>query len=252
MFRSTSLGEGYAATADKAGRHSACPLPHGRHDWDEGNREPGFPELHKIRRSPERSVRWTGQPRIAAAYRLQIIQLAVIATQSDATAFATWRNTALTMGFVALLLIAAVLSAPLFVARSLRQQERLNAAHNAVIEADKSRLLAEAELHRQRDIAEQSERFNAAVENMSQGLCMFDTANCLVVCNRLYAQIYMLPEKLLQPGTPHEQIVAYCIRMGILDGECGEPLDQGLLATLQTSSGQTQHNHQPPRRRSAG
>ena len=139
------------------------------------------------------------------------------------------------MGFVALLLIAAVFVGAGLLARSWRQQERLNAARNAVIEADKSRLLAEAELHRQRDIAEQSERFNAAVENMSQGLCMFDTANCLVVCNRLYAQMYMLPEKLLQPGTPHDQIVAYCVRMNILDWECGEPAVQRLLSTLQAS-----------------
>ena len=235
LFRSTSLGEGFAATLMRQDGTLLARYPMA---GTIGMKAPvaSLAALTRSRSSVSRSVSPVdGQPRIAAAYRLQHYPLAVIATQSEATAFAAWRNTALTIGFVVLLLIAAVLVGASLVARSLRQQERLKAAHNAVIEADKSRLLAEAELNRQRDIAEQSELFNAAVENMSQGLCMFDTENRLVVCNRLYAQIYMLPEKMLQPGTPHHQIVAYCVRMGILDGDCGEPVDQKLLATLQTS-----------------
>ena len=61
---------------------------------------------------------------------------------------------------------------------------------------------------------------------------MFDNENHLVVCNRLYAQIYMLPEELLQPGTPYDQIVSYCVRMGILTGEAGEGVVQQLHSTF--------------------
>ena len=236
LFRSTSLGEGYAATllrqdgtllvrhprAGTIGMKTAASV---------------LRPLATARAAVSRAISpMDHQARIVAGHRLLDYPVAVIATQSEATAFAAWRNTALTTGFVALLLIAAVLVGARLLARSWKQQERLDAARHAVIEADKSRLLAEAELNRQRDIADQSERFNAAVENMSQGLCMFDSANCLVVCNRLYAQMYMLPEQLLQPGSPHDQIVAYCVRMGILDGECGEPAVQRLLSTSQASS----------------
>ena len=140
------------------------------------------------------------EARIAAAYRLLDYPIALITTQSDATTFAAWRNTALTTGFVALLLIAAVFVGATLCWQIVEAARTTHAARNAVIEADKSRLLAEAELNRQRDISEQSERFNAAVENMSQGLCMFDSANRLVVCNRLYAQMYMLPEQIASTG----------------------------------------------------
>ena len=101
---------------------------------------------------------------------------------------------------------AAVLVGANLIARSWRQQERLDAARIELIKADKSRLLAEAELNRQRDITEQSVRFNAAVENMSQGLCMFDSEDRLVVCNRLYAQMYMLPAGIasIRNATPSD------------------------------------------------
>ena len=235
MFRSTSLGEGYAASLVRQDGTLLARFPRAGTIGMKATATT-FPRPAAARAAASRAISPVDhQVRIAAAYRLLDYPVAVITTQTDATAFATWRNTALTMGVVALLLIAAVLVGATLLARSWRQQERLTAARNAVIEADKSRLLAEAELHRQRDITEQSERFNAAVENMSQGLCMFDTADCLVVCNRLYAQMYMLPEQLLQPGTPHDQIVAYCVRMNILDRECGEPAVQRLISTLQAS-----------------
>jgi diguanylate cyclase (GGDEF)-like protein/PAS domain S-box-containing protein len=241
MFRSTTLGEGYAASLVRQDGTLLARFPRAGTIGMKATLTT-VPRRAAARAAASRAISPVDhQPRIAAAYRLLDYPVAVITTQSDATAFATWRNTALTMGFVALLLIAAVLVGATLLARSWRQQERLTAARNAVIEADKSRLLAEAELNRQRDIAEQSERFNAAVENMSQGLCMFDTANCLVVCNRLYAQMYMLPEQLLQPGTPHDRIVAYCVRMNILDRDCGEPAVQRLVSTPQASAPDTQN-----------
>jgi methyl-accepting chemotaxis protein len=39
-----------------------------------------------------------------------------------------------------------------------------------------------------------------ALDNMSQGLCMFDGDERLVVCNRRYREMYSLPERTLQPG----------------------------------------------------
>src|SRR5580658_3249068 len=236
MFRSTSLGEGYAASLVRQDGTLLARFPRAGTIGMKAKATVVAPPT-AARAVASRAISPVDhQPRIVASYRLLDYPVAVITTQSDATAFATWRKAAITMGLVVLLLIAAVLVGATLLARSWRQQERLTIARNAVIEADKSRLLAEAELNRQRDIAEQSERFNAAVENMSQGLCMFDTANCLVVCNRLYAQMYMLPEQLLQPGTPHDRIVAYCVRMNILDRDCGEPAVQRLVSTPQASA----------------
>ena len=240
LFRATSLGQGYAASLLRQDGILLARYPRAGTIGMKANASV-LPPLATTRAAVTRAISPIDhEARIAAAYRLLDYPIALITTQSDATTFAAWRKTALTTGFVALLLIAAVLVGATLLARSWKQQERLSAARNAVIEADKSRLLAEAELNRQRDISEQSERFNAAVENMSQGLCMFDSANCLVVCNRLYAQMYMLPDKLLQPGTPHEQIIAYCLRMGILNRGDDSRIQQ-LPSTLQTSAPEDQN-----------
>ncbi len=236
LFRSTSLGQGYAVTLMRQDGTLLARYPTA---GTIGMKAPvkSVARLANSRSAVSRAISPVDhQSRIAAAYRLKDYPLAVIATQSEATAFAGWRATAITTGGLALILISAVIVGACLLARSWKQQERLNVARGDLIEADRSRLLAEAELNRQRDIAEQSARFDAAVENMSQGLCMFDSENRLVVCNRLYAQIYMLPEHLLQPGTPHDQIVAYCERKNILSGEYSERVVHQLPSTLRAST----------------
>jgi methyl-accepting chemotaxis protein len=65
----------------------------------------------------------------------------------------------------------------------------------------------------------QNIRFNAALNNMSQGLCMFDAKRRLLVCNERYAKLYALPPELLQPGTPHDTIIEHRIRTGLLADE---------------------------------
>jgi len=62
----------------------------------------------------------------------------------------------------------------------------------------------------------QNIRFNAALNNMSQGLCMFDGDKRLVVCNERYARLYALPAELLEPGTSHEAIIKHRVASGIL------------------------------------
>jgi methyl-accepting chemotaxis protein len=64
----------------------------------------------------------------------------------------------------------------------------------------------------------QNIRFNAALNNMSQGLCMFDGDKRLVVCNERYAGMYSLPPALLEPGASHEAIIKHRIASGILAG----------------------------------
>ena len=63
-----------------------------------------------------------------------------------------------------------------------------------------------------------NERFAAALQNMSQGLCMFDSARKVLVANERYRQIYELPEHLVQPGTPISQIIEFRAARGNYDG----------------------------------
>jgi len=51
-------------------------------------------------------------------------------------------------------------------------------------------------------------QLDAALENMSQGLCMFDSDRRLVVCNRQFAELYGLSSGQTEPGTPLHAILA--------------------------------------------
>ena len=53
------------------------------------------------------------------------------------------------------------------------------------------------------------ERFDVAISNMSQGLCLFDADKNLVISNRRYQEMYDLPDRLVAPGTPLRQILQH-------------------------------------------
>ena len=73
-----------------------------------------------------------------------------------------------------------------------------------------------AAAERNRVLRRQNTRFDAAVNNMSQGLCMFDRRERLVVCNEPYARIYKLPPELMRPGTTLTQILEYRFSHGMV------------------------------------
>ena len=45
-----------------------------------------------------------------------------------------------------------------------------------------------------------AERFDRALNNMSQGLCFFEEDQCLIVCNRQYLEVYDLDPDVVRPG----------------------------------------------------
>ena len=67
-------------------------------------------------------------------------------------------------------------------------------------------------------LEKQNMRFDAALNHMSQGLCMFDGDEHLVVCNQRYSKIYDLPTELVQPGTSMHDIIAYRFAHGTYGG----------------------------------
>ena len=232
LFRSTSMGEGYAITLLRKDGTLLTRYPMA---GQIGMKVPAsvLATLSDSRSGVSRSISPVdGQARIAAAYSLMKYPLVVVVTQEEDAAFAAWRRTAITMGIIAATMIGLIIIAAWLIARSWQQQERLNAAHAEIIYSDKVRALAEAELIRQRDLAEQNMRFTAAVENMTQGLCMIDGDARLVVCNERYAKMYRLPPELLAPGTLHRDIIAHRVRNGLLKGGQGNAEVQQQLSAL--------------------
>ena len=57
-------------------------------------------------------------------------------------------------------------------------------------------------------------RFDAAINNMSQGLCLFDADKRLVISNKRYQEMYRLPDELVVPGTPLNRILQHYVDRG--------------------------------------
>lgn len=94
----------------------------------------------------------------------------------------------------------------------------------------------EALATRSRDLEKANSKVDAAVNNMTHGICMFDAEKLLVVCNELYAKTYRLPSELLKCGTPHSEIIAHRVRNGILKGDSGDAAVQRQLSKLSALS----------------
>ncbi|HVX80209.1 MAG TPA: PAS-domain containing protein, partial [Devosiaceae bacterium] len=78
-------------------------------------------------------------------------------------------------------------------------------------EVERNRLAAA----REAALAQEAMRFEAAVNNMAQGLAMFDADRRMVICNSTFAAMYSLPPALVQPGTPLDAILEYRLREGL-------------------------------------
>jgi diguanylate cyclase (GGDEF)-like protein len=112
-----------------------------------------------------------------------------------------WRLRALvTAAGIAALLVCALL----LLAVMARQFRALSASRTDL--AAKARALGRSEA----DLRLQNQRFDAALNNMSQGLALFDSEARLVVCNARYHSMLQLPAGFARPGLPLRDIVVYC------------------------------------------
>ena len=84
----------------------------------------------------------------------------------------------------------------------------------------------------QRELQEQKLRLDSAINNMGEGLCMFDAEKRLVVCNDRYAKMYQLPPELLRAGTSHREIIEHRISNGILKGGTNDSAAKKVMSAL--------------------
>jgi diguanylate cyclase (GGDEF)-like protein len=64
------------------------------------------------------------------------------------------------------------------------------------------------------ELKRNNDRFDAAISNMSQGLCLFDANKRLVISNHRYQEMYRLPDELVLPGTPLDRILQHYVDRG--------------------------------------
>jgi diguanylate cyclase (GGDEF)-like protein len=85
------------------------------------------------------------------------------------------------------------------------------ATHEDITEQEQvdARLKKQVELGKQQEenLRIRNLQFDTAINNMSQGLCFFDGAQRLIVCNDRYIELYGLAADRVGPGTPLAEIV---------------------------------------------
>jgi diguanylate cyclase (GGDEF)-like protein len=94
--------------------------------------------------------------------------------------------------------------------------------------AERNSLLA----RREQELKEQNARFDVAINNMSQGLCMFDRDQRVVVCNDRYAQMYDLTPERVKLGTPLRELIEDRISRGIYAGASSDEYLREKLAPV--------------------
>ncbi len=91
----------------------------------------------------------------------------------------------------------------------------------------------------ERSLRETNLLLDAALENMSQGLCLFDAQNRLEVFNRRFLEIFKLPPDQIKPGITFREVLEISIACGNHPGKTSE---QSWRSAQQRSQGE---RHRP-------
>src|SRR6185437_5304654 len=137
------------------------------------------------------TVRFVGQiggkDRLLAAHRLAHFPIVLSVAVDTAAALAIWqKETDVLVGAGGL----AALTVAVMILLIVRQ-------------------LAHAHTLSMRSLALEKQRLDTALNNMSQGLIMFDSAERVVVCNDLYIQMYGLSREIVKPGFSFVELLRY-------------------------------------------
>jgi len=128
-----------------------------------------------------------GQDRLGAAYTLNGFPILVVATTPVSAALADWRAQTkflIGVGGLSVLVITAML---FLVVRKLSHQHRSS----------------------QQRLWREKRRLDTAVNNMTQGLLLFDSSERLIVCNQRYLEMYGLSTEVVKQGCSFREVIAH-------------------------------------------
>ena len=149
-----------------------------------------------------------GRPRMIASHRVGGFPIVVAATRTIAEIYADWWKTVAFVIAISALTVCAIAAFAVSFIRMFRN-------YRALVQARAERQKAE-------QLREQSQRFDVALNNMSQGLIMFDASERVVVCNRRYLEISGLSAEFMQPGRTLREILQARQAQGSFSGDVAE------------------------------
>ena len=78
----------------------------------------------------------------------------------------------------------------------------------------------------------QSIQLDSTLNNLSQGVCMYDEHRRLILCNDRYAEMFHLPHELTAPGTTLRQIFDHQISHGLYPGSGADEYISGQMGVI--------------------
>jgi len=134
-----------------------------------------------------------GQDRLASARTLRNFPISVVATTTVASALADWREQIRFLIAVAALSVLAISTLLFLVVRKLSQQHQL-----------------------------EKQRLDTAINNMTQGLLMFDSSRRLVVANQRYVEMFGVSTEVAKPGCTLHELLNHRREIGSFKGDVDE------------------------------
>ena len=166
----------------------------------------------------------TGQERLGAASTLNGFPIMVLASTSVETVLAEWRRQ---MRFLVSVGAVSVLAVAILLFLAVRRLSREHRQSRERLTLEKLRL-------------------DRAINNMTQGLLLFDASERLVVCNQRYIEMYGLSPRVIKPGCTFREIIAHRKARGSFLGNESEyvtsvlrAIDQKKINIIETPDGRS-------------
>ena len=78
----------------------------------------------------------------------------------------------------------------------------------------------------------QSIQLDSTLNNLSQGVCMYDEHRRLILCNDRYAEMFHLPHELTTPGTALRHIFDHQVSHSLHPGNGPDEYFRGMMAII--------------------
>ena len=203
FFASVALGTGAAISMFHRDGTLLARHPHA--DSMIGQNFKGAPLISKVlAQGGHQTLRvhspFDDQDRLGSAAELSHFPIVVVATTTVSAALTDWRAQTRFL-IAAAVLFALAIACILFLI--VRQMKRQNQESQQRLESEKQRL-------------------DTALNNMTQGLVLYDASGHIVICNQRYIDMYKLSTAVVKPGCHFYDLIRHRKATGSFDGDVDE------------------------------
>jgi diguanylate cyclase (GGDEF)-like protein len=150
-----------------------------------------------------------GEDKVGAVRSLHHFPILIVATTTSEAALADWRAQTKLQFSAAVLAVVVVVITIFFIVRQLQRQHMIA----------------------QRLLSEKSQQLDTAINNMTQGLLLFDSSARLVICNQKYIDMFGVSPDVVKPGCHLRDLIRHRQQLGSFVGDvdayCAKFLNPG-------------------------